>query len=439
LAEPHSGANMWWSGNDQNWADNRLTRSVAVPAGTDLKFWMWNNYIIEADWDYGFVEVSTDGGTTWTEQKVFDAAGAEVTTPDGYGDPNDRMADYGNKKYGLTGDSHGWRHDYVNMAPFAGSTVQIRLRYATDEAFVERGWFADDFSLTDGAAPVWSDDVESGDNGWAKTVGTFIEGTPLGGGWRIDSGSSSATHYYMAEWRNFDGFDEGLKYTYDTTYSNFGPWKVQKVAYNAPGMLVWIRDAAYGDANHVDINLLDSPSYGPKGGLLLVDSHFDPLRRTGEAAVKDGVTTDNIPSRPQSSNIAFSLQQTYPFTECIAEVAGEPFGKEYCTVFGAQSPLSAFTDAKGYYAGYEYADSTPTSSRRARFLDASVVIPQRTGNYTVRVVHRDGTPAPEHYGKALGPFITGTGNPTTPWGVSFTIKKAGAGNTYALVEVNPAD
>ena len=33
LAEPHSGENMWWSGNDQDWADNRLTRTVAVPAG----------------------------------------------------------------------------------------------------------------------------------------------------------------------------------------------------------------------------------------------------------------------------------------------------------------------------------------------------------------------------------------------------------------------
>ena len=51
---------------------------------------MWNNYVIEADWDFGFVEVSTDGGTTWAEQKVFDEAGAEVSTPDGYADPNGR-------------------------------------------------------------------------------------------------------------------------------------------------------------------------------------------------------------------------------------------------------------------------------------------------------------------------------------------------------------
>ena len=50
-------------------------------AAADAKFWMWNNYIIEEDWDFGFVEVSTDGGATWTEQKVFDETGAVVITP----------------------------------------------------------------------------------------------------------------------------------------------------------------------------------------------------------------------------------------------------------------------------------------------------------------------------------------------------------------------
>ena len=51
---------------------------------------MWNNYVIEEDWDYGFVEVSTDGGNTWTEQKVFDEDGTEVSTSDSYADPNGR-------------------------------------------------------------------------------------------------------------------------------------------------------------------------------------------------------------------------------------------------------------------------------------------------------------------------------------------------------------
>ncbi len=79
LATPHSGSRMWWSGNDQDWADVRLTRELAVPAGDDVRFWMFNDYVIEEDWDYGFVEVSTDGGTTWEEQEVFDESGSRVS------------------------------------------------------------------------------------------------------------------------------------------------------------------------------------------------------------------------------------------------------------------------------------------------------------------------------------------------------------------------
>jgi hypothetical protein len=68
------------------------------------------------------------------------------------------------------------------------------------------------------------------------------------------------------------------------------------------------------------------------------------------------------------------------------------------------------------------------------------VVPQRPGeDYTVRGVYRDGSPAPEHYGEIYNGFVVGTGNPTAPWGVAFSVLKAGKGNTYAMVRVNAAD
>ncbi|WP_433315855.1 immune inhibitor A domain-containing protein [Micromonospora chersina] len=435
LAQPHSGANMWYSGADQDWADVKLSRTVTVPNAADAKFWMWNNYVIEADWDYGFLEVSTNGGATWSEQKVYDATGKLVTTNDGYADPNGRMVDFGNKKYGLTASTGGWRHDYVDLSAFAGQTIQVRLRYATDEAFVERGWFADDFSVTGGGATTWSDDVEGGANGWTQTGGTFTDTT--GAGWHVDSGTQTKAHYYLAEWRNFDGFDKGLKYAYDTVYSHEA-WKVDKLSYNAPGMLVWYRDTVLGDVNHVTAQMTALPSYGAKGGLLIVDSHNDPLRRQGEAAVKDPSTLDNLPSRPQSSNAAFSLGSTYPFKECL-EAANEPYS-EYCTNFAAQAPVPAFTDAKGWYPGIEIRNG----SAFARDNDASVVIPSRgNAKYTTRVTNPDGTPAPAYYGATLGggAIVLGTGNPGdagVAYGVSITIKRAAADNSYATVYVTPA-
>ena len=85
LGAPHGGANAWWSNNDQSWADVRLTRPIDVPTGGDVRFWSWDDYTIEELWDYGFFEVSTDGGTTWTQLVVRNEAGEVVSTNE---DPN---------------------------------------------------------------------------------------------------------------------------------------------------------------------------------------------------------------------------------------------------------------------------------------------------------------------------------------------------------------
>lgn len=433
LAEPHSGENMWYTGADQDWADLRLGRTVDVPNAADARFWMWNNYVIEADWDYGFVEVSTDGGATWTEQKVYAEDGTEVSTPDGYADPNGRMADYGGKKYGLTGDSHEWRHDYVDLSAYAGQSVQVRLRLATDAAFQERGWFIDDLAVTGGGQTTWSDDVESGDAGWTTEVASFT--TTTGPGWRIDTGTSVKAQYYLVEWRNFEGFDEGLKYAYNSVYQD-GAWKVEKLAYNAPGALVWYRDTTYGNSNQITANEAALPSYGAKGGLLIVDSHFNPLQRTGAAAAADPSTLNVMPSRAQSSNAAFGLTETYPFTECFT---GADITVEYCTDVPAQAPVSTFTDDQGWVPGFALRESDGALFYRDR--DASVVVPS-VGNaqYSTPLYDLQGNRLPAYDGLdiGLGPF--GSGNPADAgvgYGTVVKVTKALDGNRAALISITP--
>ena len=435
LATPHSGQRMWYSSADQSWAKNTLTRDVSVPAGaSDAKFWMWNNFHIEQDWDYGFVEVSTDGGTTWTEQKVYNEAGSEVSTKADYPDPNGRMADYGGKKYGLTGATDGWQHQYADLTSFAGKNVKVRMLYATDAGYEDSGWFVDDLALTNGSATVWSDDAEA-NNGWTPTVGTWVDTS--GAGWVLDTGTSSKAQYYLVEWRNFDGFDEGLKYAYDTTYQAAdGSWKVEKIKYNAPGALVWYRDTSYGNANHVLNNLTSLPSEGAKGGLLIVDSHFDPLRRTGAAAALDPTTLKNLPSRPQSSNAAFGLQPTYAFKECLTNAA---MTVEECNTHGPQAPVSTFTDNKGWYPGMELRADGRLFYRDA---DASTVVPSK-GNapYSTRFVDSAGNPLKQYYGLegySMTPF--GSGNPADDrvgYGTTVQVAKSMFGNQAAQIKITP--
>ncbi|SDG04762.1 immune inhibitor A [Sinosporangium album] len=434
MVRPHSGTKAWWSNMDQEWADVKLTRDIDVPAGTDVRFWLWSNYEIEPDWDYGFIEVSADGGATWAEQKVYDQAGTPVTTSDDYADPNKRLKDFGNKKYGLTGTTPGWRHDYVDLTPFAGKKIKLRLRYDTDAAFTPRGWHADDFSVSHGGVTVWSDDVESGSAGWTATGGTFTNTS--GQGFGVNDGSRSVDRFYLAEWRNLDGFDKGLAHTYDTSYSRDGAWKVEKVKYNAPGLLVWYRDSTHTNNSSISSNLELPPSVGSKGTLLLVDSHYEPLRRTGVAAEKDTSLRKNLNGRVQTSNAAFSFGRTQAFRECL-EAAGEPFS-EYCTDLPRLPGVREFTDAKTWYPGLEVRDG----QLGYRDFDASTVIPAKGDQpYTTRVVNADGTPATAFYGQDLGQGnILGTGNPGEEGkalGVKFRLLRPLPGNVGAIVRVTP--
>ncbi|HEX6150012.1 M6 family metalloprotease domain-containing protein, partial [Nocardioides sp.] len=408
FGEPHSGALAWWTGKDQDDADVRLTRSVDVPAGGDVRFWMWNSYTIEELWDYGFVEVSTDDGTTWTQLEVFDETGEIVSTDE---DPNGNLEAYfGGLENGLTGDSGGYRHDYVDLTPYAGSTVQLRLRYATDAAFVERGWFADDFSVTADGTEVWTDDVETGANGWTPTVETWTDTT--GAGWAQSSGTAEYEQYYLVEWRNNVGFDEGLRTPYTTNFFVDGEWNVNRLRYNAPGMLVWQRDTAYS-FNDVNNHLFDPPSIGAKGQLLLVDSHFDPARLSGAAAEANPSLLDNLDSRAQANDVAFGPVSRYPFRYCFPSSDTDPYAVA-CNNFGKRNHVRTFTDAKGWYPGLEWRpDLDEENPLFFRDVDASTVIPS-LGNepYSTKIVNGSGQLIPDLFGLEIVPgLVTGTGNP----------------------------
>jgi immune inhibitor A len=449
FGEPHSGRFAWWTGKDQADADVRLTRSVDVPSGGDVRFWMWNSYTIEELWDYGFVEVSTDGGSTWTQLEVFDEAGTMVSTDE---DPNGNLQNYfGGLENGLTGDSGGYRHDYVDLTPYAGTTIKLRLRYATDPVFQERGWFADDFSVTADGAVVWSDDVEGGNNGWTPVVSTWTSTT--GEGWKRSDGTADYQQYYLVEWRTNVGFDKGLRTPYSTQFSVGREWRVNRMPYNAPGLLIWQRDSAY-NANDVNNHLFDAPSIGAKGQVLLVDAHFDPARLRGAAAAANPSLLDNLDSRAQANDVAFGRIGRYPFKYCYPSDPDDPYAAA-CNWFGKRSKVKRFTDARTWYPGMEYRpDLDAKEPLFFRDVDASTVIPSR-GNrfYSTRIVDAKGRPVRKLFGTDLGDGqVLGTGdprdgrpatdsNPGTERDLSLGVKvvwvKSKAHNRKAVVMIRP--
>lgn len=401
LSTPHSGEMMFWSNNDANWADYRLGHEFDLTGAAAPIFTFWTDFNIEELWDYAFVEVSMDGGLTWTQLPDMDG----ITTND---DPFGRLGDYGGLMNGITGSSGGWLQMHFDLSAYAGTTVMLRFRYATDAAFVESGMFVDDIAIDEIG---YSEDFESGDGGWVNDPQAFV-GTP-GAGWIMTTGTFTFPHYYMAEWRSMEGFDLGLQYTYDSTFLRYdtGEWLVERVPYNAPGMLVWYRNMRYS-INDINNHSFDPPSLGAKGMLLLVDSHFDPLRRiigTG------GCALCNLPSRPQASNAAFNTWGTNAFQEGFEE--GD--GSIVLSPIAAQPAIDTFTDALGWVPGIEV--RLDLGGFYFRDQDASVVVPSLGGaDYDWRVVWPDGSPATDFWGGGWGSgdpqdgFTPGAYDPDNP-------------------------
>jgi hypothetical protein len=133
-ARSQQGSSSYYSG----YADNlNSTLAMVAPwrvtvANDEFTAWMW--YDIELDWDYAFVEVSTDQGLTWQSIQ------GNITTDD---NPNGN-----NLGNGITGKSGGgnppvWVQGTFPLDQFAGEEILLRVHYSTDGAVLEEGLYLD--------------------------------------------------------------------------------------------------------------------------------------------------------------------------------------------------------------------------------------------------------------------------------------------------------
>ena len=140
VAAPDDGC--WWTNRGDS-ISSTLTGSFAIPEtaadgdGPALTFNRW--YSIEEDWDYLYLEVSTDGGATWN---VLEAAGTTDANPMGNS--------YG---HGYTGSSD-WQEVTASLSNYAGRDALARFHYVTDDAIHGPGACVSDMRVSwDDAGP----------------------------------------------------------------------------------------------------------------------------------------------------------------------------------------------------------------------------------------------------------------------------------------------
>jgi hypothetical protein len=145
---PHSGDYFWYSHRGDS-SDMTLTRAFDLGGLDDatLSFWTW--YDIEHGWDYGYVEVSADGGETWDVLE-----GPRTTDYDPAGNA------FGS---GYTGETEKWVQEEIDLGAYAGQEILLRFEYITDDAYNAPGWAIDDIAIVELDN---EDDVEAGQGDW---------------------------------------------------------------------------------------------------------------------------------------------------------------------------------------------------------------------------------------------------------------------------------
>jgi hypothetical protein len=151
--KPYSGRYAIW-GDRCDACDPRMTHDFDLTGLTKatLNYHAW--WELEKDYDFTYLEASTDGGSHWTILKT--PSGTEVN-PSG-----------NNFGWGYTGDSGGgdsgqWVAESVDLSAYAGKKVQIRFETITDAAVNWPGFMIDDISIPE---LKYATDFETDAGGW---------------------------------------------------------------------------------------------------------------------------------------------------------------------------------------------------------------------------------------------------------------------------------
>jgi immune inhibitor A len=158
--DPHSGSFAFWS-NKGDQSDMTLTREfdfTGVGGPILFKYRTW--YDLELDFDYVFLEISTDG-ENW---RIIRTPYSVSENPSGNS--------YGWGYNGLSGGEGQWIEESIDLSGYAGEVVQIRFEYITDDAYHGEGLLLDDVSIP---AIDYFTDFEEDDGGWINEGFVRIE------------------------------------------------------------------------------------------------------------------------------------------------------------------------------------------------------------------------------------------------------------------------
>ncbi len=164
-SNPHTGAQHYHANDPTTVTDQRLASpapGVPLPTGEDpvvLRFWNLPNLEpsgTTACYDGGILEVSTDGGTIWTQ-----VANANLLVGPYRGTVS---SGFSNPLAGLQAwcGETAYLETIADLSAYAGQTARFRLRLGSDTSISRPGWDVDDVTLQSCQPTLFWDDFELG-------------------------------------------------------------------------------------------------------------------------------------------------------------------------------------------------------------------------------------------------------------------------------------
>lgn len=149
----HAGTKSYFANGLPTNACAALTTPLLVlgPAGSPsvLSFFSWRDNL-ESTWDGGVVEISTDGGSSWTKLALTPTyPGTFIADSSSCAHTPQPPADAG-----FTGNDTSWQGAYTaNLAAYVNQPALIRFNLGTDPATTSTGWYIDDIQITNASQP----------------------------------------------------------------------------------------------------------------------------------------------------------------------------------------------------------------------------------------------------------------------------------------------
>ena len=297
------GNYQWWGGQRADTTSWLISvTNIRIPAENFVLSYQ-AAYSVEANYDWFAPIISTDNGASWYVLNSLWYTGKNSLYPNYQSFTN-------------------------SLISYRGRDVLIGFYYTTDGSILWDGPFVDNVQVRSNSATgvvLFSDDMETDGSKW-----------DVYGNWVRCGQAANYSHDYYLQWRNV-----GVNGGYDSSLGG-SDWRFGPVN---SGLLVWYHNSYYRD-NETEYYLTDGPGFGPKGMMLVVDSHPEPDRDPAYLAAGYSNEHANVWPRSLMRDAPFGRQNTADFTVKQPYITGT-------TNFSGREAVSQFSDAISYFPGLE--------------------------------------------------------------------------------------